>query len=93
MIFGLGNAPKERESKTCVFQIVPTKVLGFSKVQQKMISDDWYRPKERDAEDMNSDLNAGLQSLKHDEGEVLSIESVTSPKVAFSNDEPVAAVP
>ena len=60
-----------------------------------MISDDWYRPKERDAEDMNSDLNAGLMSssLKLDEGEVLSHESVTSPKVAFSNDEPVPAVP
>ena len=60
-----------------------------------MISDGWYRPKERDPEDINSDLNAGLMSssLKLDEGEVLSHESVTSPKVAFSNDEPVPAVP
>ena len=47
-----------------------------------MISDGWYRPKERDAEDMNSDLNAGMlsSSQKFEDGEVLSNETVTSPK-------------
>ena len=32
-------------------------------------------------------------SQKYDDGEVLSHESITSPKVNFSNDEPVPPVP
>ena len=33
MIFGVGMSPKEMKKKTCVFRIMPSKLLGFSKVQ------------------------------------------------------------
>mmetsp|Transcript_29607 Transcript_29607/g.36734 ORF Transcript_29607/g.36734 Transcript_29607/m.36734 type:complete len:138 (+) Transcript_29607:384-797(+) len=32
MIFGLGACPKESRNETCFFRIMPTKILGFSKI-------------------------------------------------------------
>ena len=41
MLFGVGKCPEETEmkNKTCIFRIVPSKILGFTKVQQSMIRD------------------------------------------------------
>ena len=60
-----------------------------------MISDGWFRPKERDAEDMNLDLNAGIMSSSQlvDDGVVISHEMVKSPKVGFSNNDPTPPLP
>jgi hypothetical protein len=39
MIFGVGSTPAETKKKTVAFKIMPTKLLGFSRVQQIMIND------------------------------------------------------
>ena len=62
MIFGIGEVPRERKTKTCAFRIVPSKILGFSKVQQRMICDHCIHDKTvvneaRDISAINSDLD------------------------------------
>ena len=34
MIFGVGSVPRESKTKTCVFRLLPSNILGFHKVQQ-----------------------------------------------------------
>ena len=51
-----------------------------------MISDGWFRPKERDADEMNSDLKAS-------DTDVLSKETVTSPTLALNNEEKPSPLP
>ena len=39
MIYGIGKVEKEMENKTSIFRIMPSKILGFAKVQKRMIDD------------------------------------------------------
>ena len=60
-----------------------------------MISDGWFRPKERDADEIEEYLNTDIMSAsqKVDDADVLSRETVTSPKTALSNDTPLPELP
>ena len=57
MIFGVGNVPQEMKNKTSLFRIMPTRLLGFSKVQQRFVKDkELIGNKSRDPSMKNSDL-------------------------------------
>ena len=63
MIYGVGLCPPEMKNKTCIFRIVPSKILGFSKVQQILVNDRHGRS--RDPNRINRDLSKVKKSA-HD---------------------------
>lgn len=64
MIFGVGQVPKEMKNKTCIFRIMPSNLLGFSKVQQRLIRDLGGKHGRQDLAELNSDINHEVPQRK-----------------------------
>ena len=60
MIFGVGSVPQESKSKTCVFRLLPSNILGFHKVQQQVVSDRMRGMRQ------NADLKGALKTKSPD---------------------------
>ena len=92
MIFGVGQCPAEMKNKTCVFRIVPSSILGFSKVQQQMIRDQ-ERPSNRKNEDLTGLLRKKTQienetsESEEDKSSLLPPQSIKSP--SFGKTSPM----